>query len=126
AGSMGRSSLTSSTSSEDFSSLEAIPKSFHEKAGASQDVFVFTSVDSLPSSRAASVAILPSAVGDERFFARCKVGVLNSVRCCDLMALFRGLASAKFESGKLNFRLRSLCFFLPTVSKHRQCFTVAN
>jgi len=32
-------------------------KSFHEKAGASQSVFLFTSVDSLPSSRAASVAI---------------------------------------------------------------------
>ena len=41
--------------------------SFHEKAGASQDVFVFTSVDSFPSSRAASVAILPSAVCSERF-----------------------------------------------------------
>ena len=33
----------------------------------------------LCSSRAASVAILPSAVCDERFFARCKVGVPNSV-----------------------------------------------
>jgi hypothetical protein len=39
-----------------------IAKPFHEKAGWSQDSFVFTSVDSLPSSRAASVAILPSAL----------------------------------------------------------------
>src|SRR5580700_4099228 len=35
---------------------------FREKAGQSQDGFVFTSMDSLPLGRAASVAILPSAV----------------------------------------------------------------
>jgi len=40
---------------------------FHEKAGQSQDSFVFTYLDSFPSSRAASVAILPSAVCYERF-----------------------------------------------------------
>jgi len=40
--------------------------SFHEKAGRSQDGFVFTGVDLLPLSRAASVAILPSAVFSER------------------------------------------------------------
>ena len=40
---------------------------FHKKAGQSQDCFVFTSMDSLPLGRAASVAILPSAVCSERF-----------------------------------------------------------
>jgi hypothetical protein len=39
---------------------------FREKAGQSQDGFVFTSMDSLPLGRAASVAILPSAVFYER------------------------------------------------------------
>ena len=43
-----------------------VVNSFHEKAGRSQDGFVFTYVDSLPLSRAASVAILPSAVFFER------------------------------------------------------------
>jgi hypothetical protein len=37
-------------------------KSFREKAGASQDGFVFSWVGSLPLSPAASVAILPSAL----------------------------------------------------------------
>jgi len=41
--------------------------SFHEKAGQSQDSFVFPICGSLLSSRAASVAILPSAVFYERF-----------------------------------------------------------
>ena len=44
---------------------------FHEKAGMSQVCFSlffsFPPVDSLPSSRAASVAILPSALLVERF-----------------------------------------------------------
>jgi hypothetical protein len=44
----------------------ATTNAFHEKAGVSQDSFVFTYVDSLPSSWAASVAILPSAVCYER------------------------------------------------------------
>src|SRR5712664_3997927 len=47
-------------------------KSFHEKAGMSQvcfslSVFSFLPVDSLHSSRTASVAILPSALFVERF-----------------------------------------------------------
>jgi hypothetical protein len=47
-------------------------KSFHEKAGMSQEcfslsVFSFLPVDSFRSSRAASVAILPSALLVERF-----------------------------------------------------------
>jgi hypothetical protein len=50
-----------------WTSQRASLNSFHEKAGVSQDGFVFTYVDSLPSSRAASVAILPSAVFYERF-----------------------------------------------------------
>jgi len=41
-------------------------KSFHKKAGISQDDFVFTCRDSLLSSRAASDAILPSALLVER------------------------------------------------------------
>ena len=50
----------------------AAAKSFHEKAGMSQEcfslsVFSFLPVDSLHSSRAASVAILPSALLVERF-----------------------------------------------------------
>ena len=52
--------------------------SFHEKAGMSQDGFVFTYMGSLPLSQAASVAILPSALFGERFVARCKLGVLIS------------------------------------------------
>src|ERR1017187_3430113 len=43
------------------------PKSFHEKAGQSQDGFVFPFCGFLLFSRAASVAILPSAVFYERF-----------------------------------------------------------
>jgi len=50
-------------------------KSFHEKAGVSQDGFVFTCVGCLPLSQAASVAILPSALFVERLFARCQLGV---------------------------------------------------
>jgi len=42
-------------------------KSFHEKAGQSQDGFVFPICGFLLFSRAASVAILPSAVFVERF-----------------------------------------------------------
>jgi len=42
-------------------------KSFHEKAGQSQDGFVFPICGFLLFSRAASVAILPSAVFYERF-----------------------------------------------------------
>jgi hypothetical protein len=42
-------------------------------------ILFFTSADSLPLSRAAAVTILRSAVFVERLFARCKVGVLNSV-----------------------------------------------
>jgi hypothetical protein len=40
--------------------------SFHEKAGASQDGFVFAFMGCLPLSQAASVAILPSALFVER------------------------------------------------------------
>src|SRR5450759_2268002 len=42
-------------------------KSFHEKAGQSQDGFFFPFCGFLLRSRAASVAILPSAVFYERF-----------------------------------------------------------
>ena len=48
-------------------SVTLSPKSFHEKAGESQDSFVFLISGFLPLSRAASVAILPSAVSYERF-----------------------------------------------------------
>ena len=44
----------------------------------SQEFFSFLPVDSLLSSRAASFAILPSALLVERFFARCTLGVLVS------------------------------------------------
>ena len=53
-------------------------KSFHEKAGSCQDGFSFSYQRFFHLSRAASVAILPSALFVERFFARCKLGVLNS------------------------------------------------
>jgi hypothetical protein len=49
---------------------------------------------SLRSSRAASVAILPSALFIERFFARCKLGVLKFSRCCYLII---GLDSHFFD-----------------------------
>jgi hypothetical protein len=52
-------------------------KSFHEKAGQCQVGFSFSYQWFFRLSRA-SVAILPSALFDERFFARCKLGVLNS------------------------------------------------
>ena len=52
--------------------------SFHEKAGASQDGLVFSSVGLWLLSRAASVAILPSALFVERFVGRCQLGVLVS------------------------------------------------
>jgi hypothetical protein len=59
-------------------------KSFHEKAGTCQDGFFFFLFFLYQRffrlSRAASVAILPSALFGERiFFARCKLGVLHSV-----------------------------------------------
>ena len=47
--------------------LRLIGNSFHEKAGQSQDGFVFPFCGFLLFSRAASVAILPSAVFYERF-----------------------------------------------------------
>jgi hypothetical protein len=57
-----------------FASLSG-PSAFHEKAGMSQEcfslsVFSFLTVDSLHSSRSASVAILPSALFVERFSLR--------------------------------------------------------
>jgi hypothetical protein len=61
----------------------AAAKSFHEKAGASQDGFVFTCMGSLPLSQAASVAILLSAlfVSDVRSVP---VGCSRFSRCCYL------------------------------------------
>jgi hypothetical protein len=54
-------------------------KSFHEKAGDVKAHFRFLlSVSLFLFSQAASVAILPSALFGERFFARCKVGILVS------------------------------------------------
>ena len=49
---------------------------FHEKAGSVKNSF--RSVLTLPK-RAASAAILPSALLGERSFARCQLGVLVSV-----------------------------------------------
>ena len=55
-----------------FPNIALWVNSFHEKAGMSQEcfslfIFSFLPVDSLHSSRAASVAILPSALLVERF-----------------------------------------------------------
>ena len=65
-----------------MSRLEDI--AFHEKAGASQDGFVFTYMSSLPLSQAASVAILPSALllSDYRSVP---VGRTRFNRCCYLI-----------------------------------------
>ncbi len=53
---------------------------FHEKAGECQAGLSFFSLQEvLLSSRAASGAILPSALFVERFIARCMLGVLVSV-----------------------------------------------
>ena len=52
---------------------------FHEKAGRSQvDSFWFLLVTVFLPSRVATVATLPSALFDERLFARCKLGILVS------------------------------------------------
>jgi hypothetical protein len=56
-------------------SFHSARKSFHEKAAASQDGFVFSCVGSLPLSQAASVAILPSALFCGAIIARCQLGV---------------------------------------------------
>ena len=55
-----------------------IAMAFHEKAGRSQvDLFRLLLVTVFLPSRVATVAILPSALFDERFcFARCQLGVL--------------------------------------------------
>ena len=59
--------------------LGTLATSFHEKAGECQAGFSFFSpVGSFRLSRAASVAILPSALFWERWFARCQLGVLIS------------------------------------------------
>src|SRR5579863_6588768 len=59
-------------------------RSFHEKAGRSQDGSVFTSLDSWPLSWAASVAILPSAVFVERLSLAAR-WVFSFSRCCYLI-----------------------------------------
>ena len=52
---------------------------FHEKAGRSQgDSFVFLLDKVLSPVEFATVATLPSALFDERFVARCQLGVLVS------------------------------------------------
>jgi hypothetical protein len=47
--------------------IPSIHKSFHEKAGRSQDGFFVLPIVDLYFNRAASVAVLPSAVFDERW-----------------------------------------------------------
>ena len=56
-------------------------RSFHEKAAPCQECFALSMSSSLffPFSQAASVATLPSALLYERVFARCQLGVLDSV-----------------------------------------------
>jgi len=50
---------------------------FHEKAGRSQVGWLFL-LDKVFLRRVATVATLPSALFNERFVARCKLGVLVS------------------------------------------------
>jgi len=60
--------------------------SFHEKAGASQDGFVFSYVGSLPLSHAASCrhpSIRTRLWSD--FSARCQLGRARFSRCCYLI-----------------------------------------
>jgi hypothetical protein len=60
---------------------------FHEKTGRSQVDFVVSSLKQgfFCSAETATVAILPSALFNERSFARCKLGVLVYSRCCHLI-----------------------------------------
>jgi len=64
--------------------LEASFDSFHEKAGQSQDSFGFTSLESLPLGRAASVAILhPQSFMSD--FRSLQGGRPQFSRCCNLI-----------------------------------------